>query len=541
MDIKRIYLIIVLSILQLSFSQEVQAQNYIPPIGIPAPEFGINETVESVYGSDTYFTHYVDNTNPNATDANNPNGTVSLPRLTIPTTLAAGSVVEVHGGPYEASGGTGRTDLQLNGTIEFPVFIRGVSGGNRVQIIGEIGTRTRGTHVFYGQYFIIENFDYYNKVQIAFDPTSSYGAFRNNEVHNPVGVMGALNPTVNMQGEHIVVFGNEIHDNWRTEVKDNHGIQVYEGGQKYWILNNIIYNNGGNGFQACNGCSATPPRFIYIGKNEFYSDKEVGVALKYAEDVVISQNKFHDYYEPVGGTTAEVAAIIVGADGYPFRTSILFNEIYNNEKGIRVEEAVDLWVVGNVIHGMNEAAIKIEKTNPNTHIINNTIYDSDVFIQADRWNTPVLYVQNNLISSMRGTLFGCHMYIEPPQIYSNSTWENNIFWQNGNDVLLRLGTGSSGPNELFSNTAEFDAYPFGINNIIENPLLGNPQNNNFTLQLGSGAIDNGTVTTAYDTFFNLYGIDIRRDFAGNTRPIGNGWDIGAFELPVDLIFQDNFE
>ena len=64
-----------------------------PPAGIPAPSFGIVEQPGTP-------THYVDNTNTAATDTLNPNGSPTRPRLTVPTALPAGAVVEVRGGPY---------------------------------------------------------------------------------------------------------------------------------------------------------------------------------------------------------------------------------------------------------------------------------------------------------------------------------------------------------------------------------------------------------------------------------------------------------
>ena len=86
---------------------------YTPPIGIPAPSFGIDESV-SMYSSATYnfgggpvaypnagngpYTHYVDSGNQLATDTNNPYGNPFLPRLTIPWVVPLGSVVEIHGG-----------------------------------------------------------------------------------------------------------------------------------------------------------------------------------------------------------------------------------------------------------------------------------------------------------------------------------------------------------------------------------------------------------------------------------------------------------
>ncbi|MEO7724749.1 MAG: hypothetical protein ABIU29_08700, partial [Chthoniobacterales bacterium] len=73
---------------------------YSPPIGIPAPSFGIDQVV-TMYSAQTYdfgsgpvpypdagngpYTHYVDKTAPGATDTSNTFGTPSKPRLTIPT------------------------------------------------------------------------------------------------------------------------------------------------------------------------------------------------------------------------------------------------------------------------------------------------------------------------------------------------------------------------------------------------------------------------------------------------------------------------
>ena len=78
-----------------------------------------------------FYTHYIDNTNPNATDTANPYGTVAKPRLTIPT---AGSVVEVHG----TIGGAGRLNLNVFGIKEKPVFIRGPNISDRPLITKDI-------------------------------------------------------------------------------------------------------------------------------------------------------------------------------------------------------------------------------------------------------------------------------------------------------------------------------------------------------------------------------------------------------------------
>jgi len=78
---------------------------WTPPIGIPAPAFGINEIAPAAPNPWTVATagfYYVDATKTAATDSGNPYGTPAKPRKTIPTQLPAGAVVELHG-TYDAS------------------------------------------------------------------------------------------------------------------------------------------------------------------------------------------------------------------------------------------------------------------------------------------------------------------------------------------------------------------------------------------------------------------------------------------------------
>ena len=137
-----------------------------PPIGIPAPEFGISETYrmyddpakrnpDLTYTQNAeggYYTHYVDNTDPNATDSGNPYGTAGCPRNTIPRALPAGSVVEVHNGAN--ANGFGKALIDGVGTAERPIFVIGV-GMPRMDFLMEIG--------FYGnaRYIIVEGISFF--------------------------------------------------------------------------------------------------------------------------------------------------------------------------------------------------------------------------------------------------------------------------------------------------------------------------------------------------------------------------------------------
>ena len=166
-----------------------------PPIGIPAPSFGIEET-HRMYEGQTYdfgsgpepykdagngpYTHYVDNTHPNATNTDNPYGTASKPRNVIPGALAPGSVVEVHGGPYAVGRSYSRdwTWFSGTGTSERPIFIRGTEGETPVFV----GMRIRAG----GSYIVIENFDFDNtRIGIRSDlMAGDHISFRNLEVHD---------------------------------------------------------------------------------------------------------------------------------------------------------------------------------------------------------------------------------------------------------------------------------------------------------------------------------------------------------------------
>ncbi|HGY56662.1 MAG TPA: T9SS type A sorting domain-containing protein [Caldithrix abyssi] len=471
-------------------SKNVYAQEYVPPIGIPAPEFGINETVENVYGSDTVYTHYVDNTHPNATDTDNPYGTSQKPRKTIPRNIPAGSVVEIHGGPYVSIGGT----YTMQGTADKPVFVRGIADSTRPQI-------TKSPIRLDGSYFIVENLDFYDKSTVYFRTTARYGSLRHSEVHNPIGQTGASNPTVSVTGKYIVVYDCEIHDNIREPDVDCHGIQASNYGEHIWILENNIYKNGGDGIQACHMCDPGP-RYLYIGGNRIHRDAENAIDLKYARDVIISENKLYDYLH--SSNTGIVSPIVVGSDGAPTRVWILFNEIYDAKKGIRIEEVDDVWIIGNVFHDLTETGIIPEKKGTTTRVINNTFYNVRTGISEPWRETFSFLIYNNIFASIESR--SIHL---GGAVTAKSEISNNLFW---------------------------DASIHGENAVNADPMFKNISTYDFSLLAGSSAIDSGVARGGeiYD-YLVRYGQDIGRDFMNEIRPQGNEWDIGAYEYVTGTI------
>lgn len=252
---QKIYLI---SILALNI--QVNAQTWTPPIGIPSPSFGINEThwiytnivnqnqsLTYTIGADGPYTHYVNFTANNCVDGAN-DGTPLLPRCHIPgsenSPLPAGSVVEVHG-QYDYSH-TSPTDWHGSGTQQQPIFIRGESDSNMAIITGPF-------EVIGSSYVIVENIEFAdrdgdlssgdcgsfsitNKNGLAY--SSDHIALRHSDIHGNLiygGIgIGESGNTASVLSD-IVIYKNTIHHNGDVNAtfdQDVHGIAMGLMGKK---------------------------------------------------------------------------------------------------------------------------------------------------------------------------------------------------------------------------------------------------------------------------------------------------------------------
>ncbi len=502
------------------FTQNGMGQEYQSPIGIPTPSFGINETVESLYGSNNYYTHYIDNTNPNATDENNPNGSSEKPRLSIPNemTLTEGSVVLIKGGPYNLEF---KAKWIGKGSKEKPVFIRGENSTTMPQLLN--------AHVkLDGQYFVIENLEFYDDSYLHTFKTSRHLTIRNCEIHNPPGKLIYYGAAIVAQGEDIVIYKNHIHHNVTDDPKkggDCHGVNPGVSAKRVWILENEINNNSGDAIQACHFCEPRP-QFIYIGRNILHEDRENAVDLKYASDIIISQNKMYGYGD---ATTSDGSVVVLGSDGMPNRSWVIFNEIYDSKNGIRNENTDTAWIIGNVIYNIDGFAISLEKKSEDLYIINNTIYNVDVAIDQLRVDKEEfrIHVFNNIFANVKGNNSASQLNVPSNKIAGVSELNNNLFWQEDTPVIIKWGS-----EFVMKSTSDFKEFTGGVNNLIGNPYFVDVSRNNFNLLPNSRAINNGVSHTVYDKFYKLYGINIKLDISKTIRPKASKWDIGAFEFMV---------
>lgn len=493
-----------------------------PPIGVPYPPFGIDQVAGA-------FTHYVDNTHPQATNTNNPNGSPSQPRLTVPTsTLPAGSVVEVRGGPYTVGSITWRG----NGTPTAPVFIRGIGSpvfqGNQGHI--EVG----GTNL------IVEGL-VLRSANLGIEPGSSRVAIR----YNDIGVWPSDGPT-SMVSAHtvsdVVILANHIHDAGdinSPEELDIIGVVVDDGSQRVWVVDNWIHHLAGDSARVGDNPPAPEPwtRYTYIARNVFHDNQENGLDVKQSRDVVVSQNDMFHFDIPASGTD-DGTALVVHYD--PQRVWILYNRVHDASNGIRCTGAQDgYYVIGNLVWNIRHEpgdpydpnsmfgvqAIRANAT-PDFYAISNTIFGSDAGISAPNGNHVELI--NNVVAGL--TQPSHHVAVGSSS--SANVLRNNVF-----DATARIRFGSSTVRNCQQTQA---AFPGQVSQCINaNPQLVNPAGGDFHIAGTSPAINTGlNAHPAFARYLSLYGVDISRDHDGVGRPVGPAFDIGAYEIAATVSVLD---
>lgn len=521
------------------------------------------------------YTHYIDKTNSNATDTNNTYGTPSKPRLTIPATLSAGSVVEVHGGTYSMTALT-----SVTGSSSKPVFIRGISHDSEGDTGHSPFIYDNDWTMKNVSYLIVENA---KSVTTAFtngDQTGNFGnatsqieifspcdhiAIRYSEFTNhgdeTTVVRAAANLnlgwgdptwTTGQQTSDIVVYSCWIHDNISGPNLEN-GIQgmIWNRGLiNGWALENNIYNQGEDGIHVLGnpGRGDFYATNIYVGGNTIHDCFENALDVKQCHYMVASGNEFynfHNFVVPTGGSDG--AAIVLNDDGVIADngpTWIINNLVHDAGVGCRTQKPADIYMVGNVFYDIahdSSTSRTTSVTEPignaiwlsnglNYHVVNNTVFrcDGGIYLSsATNPNPPaVATIYNNIVFDIRGDptltdpnpMTSYHLGLNNSQVVNGiPNWtfdvQNNLLYQQIGQIYNH-GT--------FTN----------VNGVAADPQVNDLSTLDFTLKSTSPAKDAGRVSDAYDIFFNNSGLAINEDRAHVSRPQNAVWDIGAYEYPT---------
>jgi hypothetical protein len=503
-----------------------------PPLGIPAPSFGIDEIAPArpdPWSAPVPGFYYVDATDASAADLANPFGTPAKPRLTIPTLLPAGSVVELHAS-YDRPHSSPNT-IVAQGTASDPVFIRGVNVKTRPLVRRNWEVR--------GAYLILENLEFGPQNQTAtgslvIRAPAHHVAVRYSDLHGNrsdggLGIVSWSNGA--SRTEHVLVYKNSIHDNGDVNAtfdQDVHGIGLGDYVSYVWILDNEMYRNSGDGIQINAGANlGQTTHHIYVGRNVSHHNKQTGFWVKQATDVVFSQNLAYSH-RPGNSSLGQC----MGGQYGPERVWWLFNHVHDCEYGIAQMSDDDdgrrethSYLIGNVIHDVHRTTIRNDARDAwgasgimlaggyHRYVVNNTLYDVDSGINSP---SPFgsLDIVNNIVVNVTQTL-GSHINVEFLSLASRTTIRRVLLYPDPrvNWVLQPIIHLS-------------DAQMAGIDGIEAAPLFVDPDDEDFHLRRTSPAAGRGELHEVYDTFRRLYGIDIVRDFDGWPR---TRISLGAYE------------
>ncbi len=497
------------------------------------PPFGIKETAPpspNPWDRPIPGFYYVDETHPSATDINNPYGTPSLPRKTIPNTLPAGSVVDLHGVYTKYHGSPGI--ITANGTSSNPVFIRGRSSTDRPIF--------KQSWQIKGSYYILENLvgadygDGVNAGRIWILAPVNYAALRFCDISGNLraGGVGVVSWDSNAVSN-VVIYKNYIHDNGDVKAnydQDVHGIAVSARVSNLWIVDNEICRSSGDGIQINGGTlTQSTTHHIYVGRNTSYSNKQTGMWTKQAVDVIFSENTIYNHRPSNSSSGAGT-----GFQYAPDYVWFLFNHIYDCEFGINgasnsgMGSGKEIFVIGNLIHNIHPT----RKWDPNNvwsssaiglwggvnrRIVNNTIWDYSGGIYSGLY----INIENNVLGG-RTDSQGRDIFIDRPNMAN--TMNNNVIY--GSPVRIQWG------GKIYDLSGFKFATGKGRDCSDSNPQFVSQTGNNYHLKAGSRAIDKGSTNDVYTIFLNRYGIDISKDIDGVQRPQPQRgkWDIGAYEF-----------
>jgi hypothetical protein len=327
------------------------------------------------------------------------------------------------------------------------------------------------------------------------------------------------------------VYIHDIGDRYITSDQDGHAVTVHGNSENIWVVNSHMTMNSGDGVQieAQDNRGREHIHHVYLGNNEIHNNKQTGLWVKHAHDVIISSNHIYDMERSDSSSGA--------CTGYQYSGDYLWfinNHLHDCYQGIASMsgdsgEQTSVYYIGNVIHDIESdqpsnphqsGAIMLRMSNLNNHIVNNTIYNADSAVSAPI-SSGNLSIVNNIFVNARNSDTST-LYLE--SIATSTTNDNNQFHESlGFNVSWNSNSYSSLEN-FASSTGACDECKY------EDPLFVNVASDDFRLFSTSVAKDSGSSDAAYSDFYNRYGFNLNLDIYAQARVMGAGIDIGASEI-----------
>lgn len=454
-------------------SCQAHALEWTPIPGIPKPTFGVEEEVPplpSPWNQEVAGFYYVCASCAGAGDA--AYGTPSGPRRTLPDAAGPGSIV-VLAGTYDRS-----AFFQFNCTLQQPCFLIG-DVTNPARSVNEIGLG--------GSYLVIDNVEFTLKAGVSGSTVGIGGdhvALRNSKVTGTLSAGGLAT-----DGTNIVVINNQIVDNGDASAssdQDRHGIKVVSNNT--WIVGNELARNSGDGIQVGDIGTRGSVYSVYIGGNTAHHNKQTGIWVKDARDVIISSNESYGHV-PSGSSDGEG----LGGQYDAQYVWMLFNKSHDNYAGIGFKSAnngggSDLYIIGNHIYDNLDPGFRSDDA-----------WESSAIAS---WNSADITIVNNTLDGNSGGI--------------NLNGNTGAAYIYNNSIKSVLASGARALHFGDQRDVQYEGFnAFGTHPVVDAGRTPLSEKNPYAIFLGR------------------YNIDIQLDIEGRIRPLRQ-WDVGAFEEDAPL-------
>jgi hypothetical protein len=594
----------------LSFSPTVHAV-YTAPIGIPAPTWGIDETVParpSPWTAATPGYYFVDKNaylGTACTNTSNPYGYPGHPRCDPPRPLTAGSRVEIAGtyNPIDYVVGTFYTTATETPTGD--TWAVGTDSGTAPNYTGSrTGNAGPSWIVPYDSNTVLTSTGSKMGVHgsyIYFDGFAADGVTRNMTSYQKILQIGSASTAINWSSDHVMVRGmnitgdgvltasgvstqgsttttianvliyNNAFADWgnmaATTDLDPTAIILGQYLSSIWILDNSITNIANTTIAltgANSSASDTAPRlrFVYVGRNNITASKVSGIAIKNAQDVIISENTIYDIRD-----SSWSDGKCFGAQYDPERVWWLYNTCHKALLGLRVSSGnggvtgAYLYAIGNVFYDINHdyhctqevtnctsketldesefhgAAISVWWANK-FYAVNNTIYDASqgITMPHSSYNSDEVVIENNIVSTLNDDVGHLVWVVRNTPTSGNFVVRNNILYNAGRTWRSRWQTTDYTTLSSF----ESDVHTAYENVTISGGINSDPSfldaaNGSLAVSagdappVGAGIAAASLSVDVYALFQSTYGLSIANDRSLLARPQNTTWDIGAYE------------